>query len=186
VKNIDKQWTISLFHHKAFLSKYMYFVCHAIFYKASFILSQYTPRCVPAVCSRRTGANRNESWIRVRSYIPGSATKQIRFGAKGDHGMSWLCYGLRQFITGVAPEALRCVPVRPDTPPLGPGHQRQSPAVTTASPGSKTANPRCGTVAYAYQWNFCELIIDMSFAKYRTQVTYQGNKEQHSSGRKGR
>jgi len=166
----------------------MYFVCHDIFYKASFTLSQCTPRCVPAVCSRRTGGgDRNESWeIRVRSYIPGSATEQIRFGAKSDHGLSLLCYGLRQFITGVAPGALRCVPVRPGTPRLCPGHRRQSPGVTTASPGSKTAKPRCGKLHnYAYQWNFCEL-IDMPFAKYRTQVTYQGKKEQNSTGREGR
>jgi len=46
----------------------MYFVCHAIFYKSSFNLS------------RRTGTNREG--IRVRSYNPGSATEQIRFGAK--------------------------------------------------------------------------------------------------------
>jgi len=123
----------------------------------------------------RTGTNHEE--IRVRSYISGSATEQIRFGTKSDFGLSWLCYGLRQFITGVAPEALRCVPVRPDTPRLYPGHRRQIPGVTTASPGSKTAKSRCGTVAYAYQWNFCELIINMSFAMYRTQVTYQGKKE---------
>jgi len=93
----------------------------------------------------RSGTNREG--IRVRSYIPGSATEQIRFGAKSDHGLSWLCYGLRQFITGVAPEALRYVPVRPDTPRLCPGHRRQSPGGTAASPGSKTAKPRCGTVA---------------------------------------
>jgi len=31
------------------------------FSQASFTLSRCTPRCVPAVCSRRTGANRNES-----------------------------------------------------------------------------------------------------------------------------
>ena len=98
----------------------------------------------------RTGTNREG--IRVLSYIPGSATEQIRFGAKIDHGLSWLCYGLRQFITGVAPEALRCVPVRSDTPRLCPGHQRQSPGVTSASPGSKTAKPRCGTVAYNYAY----------------------------------
>jgi len=97
----------------------MYFVCHAIFYKASFKLSRCTPRCVPAVCSR-------------------------------------LC----------------------------PGHRRQSPGVTTASPGSKTTKPRCGTVAYAYQWNFCELIIDMSLAKYRTQVTYQGKNNSIRVGEK--
>jgi len=68
----------------------MYFVCHAIFYNAPFTLSRCTPWCVPVVCSRgpgRTGTNREG--IRVRSYIPGSATEQIRFGAKTDHGMSW-------------------------------------------------------------------------------------------------
>jgi len=97
----------------------------------------------------QTGTNCEE--IRVRSYIPGSATEHIRFGAKGDHGLSWLCYGLRELITGVALEALRCVPVRLDTPRLCPGHRRQSPGVTAASPGSKTAKPRYGTVAYAYQ-----------------------------------
>jgi len=97
----------------------------------------------------RNGTNREG--IRVRSYIPGSATEQTRFGAKSDHGLSWLCYGLRQFIIGVAPEALQCVTVRPDTPRLCPGYRRQSPGVTTASPGSRTAKPRCGTVAYAYQ-----------------------------------
>jgi len=45
----------------------------------------------------RTGTNCEG--IRVRSYIPGSATEQIRFGAKSDNGLSWLCYDLRQFIT---------------------------------------------------------------------------------------
>ena len=34
----------------------------------------------------RTGTNRDG--IRVRSYIPGSATDQARFGAQIDHGMS--------------------------------------------------------------------------------------------------
>ena len=89
----------------------------------------------------RTGTNREE--IRVRSYIPGSATEQIRFGAKRDHGLSWLCYGLRKFITDVAPEALRCVPVRPDTPRPAPGigdrapaSLRQVPEVRRQSPGA--------------------------------------------------
>jgi len=54
--------------------------------KASFTLSRCTPRCVPAVFSHRTGTNRDG--IRVRSYIPGSATDQARFGAQIDHGMS--------------------------------------------------------------------------------------------------
>jgi len=178
------QWNTRLFHHKA-LNKYMYFVCHAIFYKASFTLSRCTPRYVPAVCSPRTGANRNESWRNSSAFIH---SRQC-YGTDpvwGTWSRSWLCYGLAQFITVVAPEALRCVPVRPETPRLCPGHRRQSPGVTSASPGSKTAKRRCGTVAYAYQWNFCELIIDMSLAKYRTQVTYKGKKQQHSSGREGR
>ena len=41
----------------------------------------------------RTGSNREG--IRVRSFIPGSATNQTRFRAKSDHGLSRLFYGLR-------------------------------------------------------------------------------------------
>ena len=93
--------------------------------KASFTLSRSTPRCVPAGCSgpRRTETNRDG--IRVRSYIPGSATDQTRFGEKSEHGVSRLCYGLRRCIPGVSPAALRCVPVRRVTE-VG----RQSPGVT--------------------------------------------------------
>jgi len=47
----------------------------------------------------RNGTNRDG--IRVRSYIPGSATDQARFGAQIDQGMSRLCYGLRRCIPGV-------------------------------------------------------------------------------------
>jgi len=50
-----------------------------------------------------TGTNREG--IRVRLYSPGSATDQSRFGAK----------------IGIAPDAQRCVPVRPDTPRFSPG-----------------------------------------------------------------
>ena len=57
-------------------------------------------------------------------------------------------------IPGVALEARRCVPVRPDTTRLYPGRQRQSPGVTTASHGSRTAKPWCYTVAYEYQCDF--------------------------------
>jgi len=106
----------------------------------------------------RTGANRGESWeIRVRSYIPGSATDQTRFGAKRDHGLSRWCYGLRRYIPGVAPEALRCVLVRPDTPRLCPGQGRQRPGVNTASHGRRTVKPRCYWVAYEYQWNLSQI-----------------------------
>jgi len=69
----------------------------------------------------------NREGIRVRSYIPGSATDNTRSGAKSDHGLSRLCYGLRRFIPGVAPGELRCVPVRPDTPRLYSGHRRGRP-----------------------------------------------------------
>jgi len=67
------------------------------------------------------------------------------------HGLSRLCYGLRQYIPGVAPEVLPCVPVRSDTPRLCPGHRRQSPGVTTANYGSRTAKLRCYNVAFKYQ-----------------------------------
>ena len=66
-----------------------------------------------------TGMNCEE--IRVRLYIPGSAKDQTWFGAKSDHGLSRLCYGLRRCIPGVASEALRCVPVRPHTHGSAPG-----------------------------------------------------------------
>jgi len=97
----------------------------------------------------RTGTTREG--IRVRSYIPGSVTDQTRFRAKIDHSLSRLSYGFRRCIPGVAPEALRCVPVRPDTLLLCSGNRRHSPGVTTASHGSKSAKPRCYAVAYDYQ-----------------------------------
>jgi len=94
----------------------------------------------------RPETNREGIW--VRSYIPGSATDQTRFVTKCDHGLSRLYYGLRRYIPVLAPEALPCVPVHPDTPRLCPGHRRQSPNVTTASHGRRTAKPRCYTEAY--------------------------------------
>jgi len=81
----------------------------------------------------RTGTNREG--IRVRLYSPDSATDQSRFGAK----------------IGIAPDAQRCVPVRPDTPRFSPGNRRQSSGATTASHDSRTAKPRCFTLAYEYQ-----------------------------------
>ena len=65
----------------------------------------------------RTRTNREE--IKVRSYIPGSATDQTHFGAKRDPGIATIC-------ASAFPEVLRCVPVRSDTPRLCPGHRRQS------------------------------------------------------------
>ena len=114
----------------------------------------------------------------MRSYIPGSVTDQTRFLAKSDHGPSRLCYGLRRYVPGVAPEVLRCVPLRPNTPRLCPGQRRQSPGVTTASHGSRTAKPRCLQYHMNINEMFVERMTDMSFAKYRTRVTYQGEDEQ--------
>jgi len=120
----------------------MYFVCYAIFYKPRSHWPGVRPSASRQFVAGRPGRTEtNRDGFRVRSYIPGIATEQTRFGAKSDHGLSWLCYGLRQFITGVAPVALRGVPVRPDTPRHCPGHRRQSLGVTTASRGSRTANP---------------------------------------------
>ena len=74
-------------------------------------------------------------------------------GGKSDHCLFRLCYSVRRYIPGVAPEVLRCVPLPPDTPRLCPGHRRHSPSVTTASHGSSTAKSRCYAVAYEYHWN---------------------------------
>jgi len=102
----------------------------------------------------RTGTNRDGN--RVHSYIPGSATDQARFEAQIGHGMSRYCYGLRRCIPGVDPEALRCVPACPDTPRFCSRNGRQSPGITAAGHGSRTAKPRCFTVAYEYLWFFLE------------------------------
>jgi len=59
--------------------------------------------------------------IQMRSYIPGSAMDQTRFGAKSDHSLSRFCYGLRRYIPSVEPQALRCAPVRPYTQRSAPG-----------------------------------------------------------------
>jgi len=61
--------------------------------------------------------------------FPAMLRTRPSFGAKSDHGLSRLCYGLRRYIPGVAPLALRCVPVRSDKPRFCPGHWRQSPTV---------------------------------------------------------
>ena len=121
-------------------------VCHAIFYKASFTLSRCTPRCVHVICSRRTGANRNEllKEVECRHTFPAALRNRSGLG----QNVITVCPDYATVYGSSLPEALRCVPVRPDPPWLCPGHRRQSPGVTIASPGSKTAKPRCGTVAY--------------------------------------
>jgi len=99
----------------------------------------------------RTGTNREG--IRVRLNYSRSATDHTRFGAKSDHVLSRLCYGLRWYIPGVVPEALRWVSVRPVRPDIG----DRAPTLagfSTATHGGRAAKPRCYTVAYDYQWNF--------------------------------
>jgi len=115
----------------------------------------------------------NREGVRVRSYIPGNATNQTRFGAKSDHALSRLCYGLRRYIPGVAPVALRCVLVRPDKPRLCPGHWWQSLGVSRflyLSYGSSTANPRCYMVACKWKWNSVNLLQSCHFR--RTELNY--------------
>jgi len=131
-----------------------------------------TPRCVPAECSRRTGTNREG--IRVHSYIPGSGKDQTRFRAKNDHGLDRLCYGLRRYIPGVAPEALLCIFIRHGSAPGISGRAlvslRRVTEVGRQSPDVKQKHMNINEISL-------ELITDMSFTKYRTQVTYQGKKE---------
>ena len=87
----------------------------------------------------RTGTNCEG--IQVRSYIPGSASDRTRFGAKIDHGLSRLSYGLLRFIPSVALDALRCVPMHPDTPWLCPGHRRQNPVSLRRVPEVRRQSP---------------------------------------------
>jgi len=117
-------------------------------FKALFTLSRCTPRCVPADWSRRTGANRDESGRNSSAFIYFWQC----YGPDPVWGKKW--FGLRRCIPCV--EALRCVPVRPETPRFFPENRRQNPGVTTAGYGSRTAKPRCFTVVYDYQWIFRE------------------------------
>jgi len=135
--------------------------------KLSLVHTVHTPRCVPAVCSRRTGPNRDDWWRNSSAFIQCSAPDQTRFGEKSDHGLSLLCYGLRRYIPVVAPGALRCVLVRPDSPRLCPGHRRHNPGVTTASHRSRTHSP--GVTRWHMNINVIpvELITYMLFANYR-------------------
>jgi len=83
----------------------------------------------------RTGTNREG--IRVRSYIPGSATGQTQFGAKSDHGLSQLCYGLRRCIPGVT-----AYPPWTQLMPVGYGFARWSYGRDTVHVGRATVMPR--------------------------------------------
>jgi len=87
----------------------------------------------------------------VSSYVSGNATDQNRFGANIDHCLSRLCYGLRRYLSGLAPVMLRHVAVCPDKPRVCPCIDDRAPVLTcvsTASHGSRVAKPKCYTVAY--------------------------------------
>ena len=59
---------------------------------------------------------------------------------KFDLGLSRLCYGLRRYITSVAPVVLRCVPVRLVKPRLRPDVGGRSFALDTAHAGITTGS----------------------------------------------
>ena len=94
------------------------------------------PVAAPAVCSRRTGANRDEPWRNSSAFI---------------HFRQ--CYGpdpvLSKMWSRSVPILLRFVTVHSRR---SPGHRRQSPGVTTASQGSRTAKP--GVTRCEYQWSY--------------------------------
>ena len=138
--------------------------------KASFTLSRCTHWCDPAVCSRGLGSNREG--IRVRSYIPGSATNQTRFEKEE------VCPGYTTFCDGAFPalprrrySVSRCVPIHHGSA-LGIGGRapvllRRVTEVGRQSPGVTRQHININDI-------FVELITYMSFASYRLQGTYQG------------
>ena len=87
-------------------------------------------------------------------------------------GKKWSRYVLVMLrcTPGEVREAVLCVPVRPDMPRFCPGNRRQSPGVTTAGHGSRMAKPRCFTVAYEYQWIFCETYNRNVFCKVQNLI----------------
>jgi len=100
----------------------MLIVHHTLTFSLVHIAAVYAP--VGPDGLERTEANRAGIW--VCPYITGNATDQTRFGAKSDHSLCRLCYDLRQFIAGVAPLALRCVPLRPEKPQFCPVHRGET------------------------------------------------------------
>ena len=155
----------------------MHFVCHAIFYKAYFILSRCTLRCVPVVCSRRTGADRGEPERTVKEFecvhtFPAALRKRSGLGQKvitvcpgyvTVYGSSLPVQPRRRY--GVS----RCVPIHHGSAPgigdRAPVSLRRVPKVSRQSPGVARQHMHI---------NETSVNLDMSFAKYRTQVTYQG------------
>jgi len=125
------------------------------------------PKCITSMDScfnaRHSSSNSVSAskTLKPRSHCPGvrpgegilfsgNATDQTQFGAKSDHGLSRLCYGLRRYILGVAPrryDVSRCVPISHGS---APGIGDRAPlfaGVSTASHGSRTAMPWCYMVA---------------------------------------
>jgi len=119
--------------------------------KASFTLSRCTPRCVPAVCSRRTGANRDESGKNSCAFI-----------------YSRQCYGpdpvWGKNRSRSIPVMLRfaCVHSRCSSggATVYPGASRYTTVLPRASEprcnNGESRKPRCFTVAFDFQWIFHE------------------------------
>ena len=107
--------------------------------KASFTLSRCTPRCVPAVYSRRTGANRDESGRKSSAFI---YSRQC-YGPGPVWGTNWSRYV--PVILRFATVHSRC---RSGGATVCPGVSRY----TSVLPRKPAAE--CFTVAYKYQW-FC-------------------------------
>lgn len=123
-------------------------------HKASFKLSQYPPRCVPAVCTRHIGTNRGDLWRNSNAFI----YSWQHFGPDQAWAQNWprsvrLCYGWWRYIPGVAPVALGCVPVSHGSAPAIGGRAPVLAGISAASHGSRTQKPRCYTV-YEYQGNY--------------------------------
>jgi len=94
----------------------------------SFTLSRCSPRCAPAVCSRRTGANRDKSWRNSSAFIH---CRQC-YGSDPVFGKKWSRSfpGMLQFATvhsRCSPGGATMCPATSQSPRLCPGQRRQSP-----------------------------------------------------------
>ena len=146
--------------------------------KGLFTLPRCTPRCVTAVWSRRTGTNRDDSLQNLSAFI-----------------YSRQCYGLAPVCvknwsksasvmltvhSRVTPVALRCVQVRSRFPPDIDGTAPVLVGVSTASHGSRTKSPG---VAPQHKNQLLQLITELVFAKYRSQITCQGKINSNQNGK---
>jgi len=120
---------------------------------ASFTLSRCTPKCVPAVCSWRTGAR---GQIMKKFECVHTCPAVLRTRPSLGQKSSWCVPGMLQFAmvhSRCSPGSATVCPGASRYTTALPRHRRQSPRVTMASHGSRTAKPRSFTVAYTYQWN---------------------------------